>query len=114
MVALGGAVGSSLRYAITLLAAQLGMQSYWGTMIVNALGSFAIGALSASLSSQTLSLFLVVGLCGGFTTYSTFSLQTITLLQQGNLVTAMLYIALTLIICLLSTYAGWKLCNYIV
>jgi len=107
----GGAVGSVLRYVCSILSLLWGVQAHWGTMIVNAIGSFLIGILAATLSEETWTLLLVVGLCGGFTTYSTFSMQTISLLQSGNISTALLYITVTICVCLLFTYLGWK-CKY--
>lgn len=111
LVMAGGAVGSVLRYVCSILSLLWGVQAHWGTMIVNAIGSFLIGILAATLSEETWTLLLVVGLCGGFTTYSTFSMQTISLLQSGNISTALLYITVTICVCLLFTYLGWK-CKY--
>jgi len=109
LVMAGGALGSALRYAFSLLSLHFGVQAHWGTMVVNALGSLLIGILAAVLSEETWTLLLIVGVCGGFTTYSTFSLQTISLLQNGNTSTALIYIAVTLCICLLFTYIGLKI-----
>ena len=85
LVALGGALGSMARYWATLaVTAALGPRYPWGTLGINVLGSFAI-ALTAALGTGRLPLspetrlFVMVGICGGFTTFSSFSLQSLQL-----------------------------------
>ncbi len=88
-VALGGAVGSVLRY---LTVAALGAP--WAVAAVNVLGSFAIGVLFVALSSRTqLSLLLMTGVLGGFTTFSAFSLDALKLWQSGQTLQAAFYVA---------------------
>jgi CrcB protein len=84
LVAAGGALGSVLRYGISLLAAaQLGAGFPWGTLAVNVIGSAGIG-IAAGLGVQgEARLLLVTGLLGGFTTFSAFSLETGLLLERG-------------------------------
>jgi CrcB protein len=94
LVGLGGAIGSVARYGLGLLLLQisLAMQMPLATTIVNIAGSFALGCLAGSSSdrSQPFYLFLAVGCCGGFTTFSTFSLEMVEHLQQGRLGVALL------------------------
>ncbi len=94
LVGLGGAIGSVARYGMGLLLLQISMatQMPLATTIVNISGSFALGCLAGSSSdrSQPFYLFLAVGCCGGFTTFSTFSLEMVEHLQQGRLGVALL------------------------
>ncbi|WP_439598507.1 fluoride efflux transporter FluC [Falsiroseomonas sp.] len=98
LVALGGALGSVLRYAISLLAVeQFGTAFPWGTLAVNILGSAAIG-LAAALGVQgELRLLLVTGVLGGFTTFSAFSLETGLLFERSPWLAAA-YVAASLIL----------------
>ena len=108
-VGLGGATGAVLRYGLTLLASAVGISGNIATFIVNVLGSFAMGCLMGVCREGTWMLFLTVGLCGGFTTYSTFSMQSVSLLQQGRWGLAALYIFGTLIACFLMAWLGFLL-----
>jgi fluoride exporter len=84
LVAGGGALGSVLRYCISVLAIEtLGTAFPWGTLAVNVLGSAAIGVLGGLGIGGELRLLLVTGLLGGFTTFSAFSLETGLLWQRG-------------------------------
>ena len=84
LVAAGGALGSVLRYAVSvLMAASLGAGFPWGTLAVNVLGSTAIGALAALGVEGGWRLLLVTGLLGGFTTFSAFSLETALLWERA-------------------------------
>ncbi|GBD18264.1 Putative fluoride ion transporter CrcB [bacterium HR27] len=94
-VALGGALGATLRYLVTGWVQQRVDFFPWGTLAVNFLGSFLIGivlelTLRGFLSSQA-RLFLAVGILGGFTTFSSFSWETLALLEDGDLVPALAY-----------------------
>lgn len=85
-VALGGALGALARYGIGLAAARaFGVAFPWGTLIVNAIGGLAMGALAARLGpdKEHLQLLLGVGVLGGFTTFSAFSLETVRLVQEA-------------------------------
>lgn len=112
-VCLGGALGSGLRYLISLgLPLLLGKGFPYATLTVNLLGSFLMGILMAlALHSHWLSpewrLTLTTGLMGGLTTYSTFNYETLELFQRGAWALAGLNILLTLGLCLLAGMAGW-------
>lgn len=107
MVGLGGALGSILRYTITLATAALkNVPAMVGTFVANIVGCFTIGVVIAACDKESLILLLSVGFCGGFTTFSTFSAQTIAALQSGKYGVAACYILATLIVCFLMTWAG--------
>lgn len=109
-LALGGAAGTLARYAVaTALAAWLGAAFPYGTLAVNLVGAFALGALASSSAGPTLTLTLGTGFLGGFTTYSTFSLDTVKLLQGGHYGLAATYVGITLVGGLLGTAAGLSL-----
>jgi CrcB protein len=99
-VALGGALGASLRHLATLL-----WPAPWGVMAVNVAGSLLIGVLAVRLS-PALAPFLVTGVLGGFTTFSAFSLDTLRLLEGGRLGAAALYVLGSVALSLLACAAG--------
>jgi fluoride exporter len=113
-VALGGALGSMARFGLAAAVASLtGPQFPWGTLLINILGSFVIGWFGALTGSRgavsvapDLRVFVMVGICGGFTTFSSFSLQTLELLQAGELFWAGGYILGSVVLCLLGVWAG--------
>jgi CrcB protein len=116
-VALGGAIGSVGRFWLTgVMMALTGPRFPWGTLLINVLGSFVIG-LVAGLTLTTdriamhpdVRIFLMTGICGGFTTFSAFSLQTLELLQSGDTVSAMGYATGSVVLCVVATYGGWAL-----
>jgi fluoride exporter len=114
LVGVGGAVGSLARYWMTLISAQLVGETFpWGTLAINVIGSFVIGAVAALTGgdgalagNMSLRLLVMVGICGGFTTFSSFSLQTFLLLREGALLWAAAYVAGSVLICLAGTAAG--------
>jgi CrcB protein len=113
MVMIGGAIGSLARYAISVLALPISQQLPWGTIIINISGSFVIG-LFGTLTlahgrfpvSETTRLFVMIGLCGGYTTFSSFSLQTLDLMRNGAMVRAALNIGLSVALCIGAVAAG--------
>jgi fluoride exporter len=109
-VALGGAAGSVARYVTTLALTPLTTTFPYATLLVNVLGSFLIGYFSRIFSipehDPVMRLALTTGLCGGFTTFSALSAETVTLLQQGRTGRAMTYIALSLALGLGATALG--------
>ncbi len=115
LVALGGALGSVARYWATLaVTAALGPRYPWATLGINVLGSFVI-ALTAALGTGRLPLsaetrlFIMVGICGGFTTFSSFSLQSLQLLQDGEFPAALAYMLGSVLLCVLASWAGMAL-----
>jgi fluoride exporter len=112
LVAVGGAVGSVARYAVTLAGTWAwGPEFPWGTIIINVVGSFVItffGALTAPYgeSAQGPRILVMVGFCGGFTTFSSFSLQTFELAQTGHRVGVAANILLSVCLCLAAAWAG--------
>ena len=113
-VALGGAIGSMARYGISVAAARAWGPEYpWGTILINVAGSFLIsfvGTLTAGSgaipASQGVRIFVMVGLCGGFTTFSSFSLQTLELAQDGRWLGAAGNVLLSMALCLIAVTAG--------
>lgn len=94
IVGLGGFLGSISRYAVFLISAKyFGERSYPGTLIVNLTGCLLIGLLAggALKNHQQLSLFLIIGFCGAFTTFSTFGMDGMKLLRDGLTLEMMLY-----------------------
>lgn len=114
MVAVGGAAGAVARYAVYLLVQRLEQHAALATLGVNALGAFVIGLLyvlfahRAGLGPQWQHL-LSVGFLGAFTTYSTYSLDALKLLQQGQVLAALLYLLGTMLLCLLAVWLGASL-----
>lgn len=115
-VALGGAIGSMLRYlASSGVYLWLGRGFPYGTLTVNLLGSFLIGLMTEALILQRLTIALeyrtaiIAGVMGGFTTFSSFSLETFNLLEQGQIGKAGLNIAVSVFGCLLAVWAGLAL-----
>jgi len=118
-VCFGSALGGGARYLVSLGMARLLGQSFgYGTLTVNAVGSFLIGALMYTSAEgwalpPTLRLALPTGVLGGFTTYSTFSYETLRYLQEGAFATALVNALVTLFGCLLATFLGWMLARWL-
>jgi fluoride exporter len=111
-VCLGSALGGGARYLVSQAALQLlGTGFPYGTLAVNVIGSFAIGAimhvgLESTLLSPMARLFLTTGVLGGFTTYSTFNYETLGLVGEGDWLRAGLNVAVTVVACLLAGLLG--------
>jgi len=119
-VGIGGAVGSMLRYWLSGLVAntRIGEVFPLGTMVINVSGSFVIGILGAITRPGgrfdphwriLVTQLLMVGLCGGFTTFSSFSLQTLNLARDGQWLYAGLNITLSVVLCLVAVWLGFAL-----
>lgn len=111
MVALGGAVGATLRFGVVSGAQMLGLVYPLGTLLVNVIGSCLIGIAAAYWMltggvSSTTQLFFQTGVLGAFTTFSAFSLDTLTLWQNGYVRTAALNVVLNVCLCLIAIAAG--------
>ena len=109
-VALGGAVGAVLRYLTNVGVMRLiGPGFPWGTLIVNIAGSFAMGVLVVVLAHKGGMRFaplLMTGVLGGFTTFSAFSLDTLTIWERGEPVSAFIYVAVSVLVSLAAIVAG--------
>jgi fluoride exporter len=114
-VAIGGAIGSMARHWSTAVANVLfGAAFPWGTLLINIIGSFVIGffvaitgpdgRFDAPLSAR---LFMMTGICGGYTTFSAFSLQTLTLFQDGAWLRGGGYVIASVALCLIAVWAGY-------
>ncbi len=113
IVCAGGALGSGGRYLVsTWTARTLGADFPRGTFLVNVTGSFVLAfifAVPGSRLSPELRLFLGAGICGGYTTYSSFNTETLALLDQGSAGLATANLALTVVGCLVAGIAGLAL-----
>jgi fluoride exporter len=113
-VGIGGTLGCLGRYWIAELFAALGITAFpWATLFVNVTGSFLIGLIATLtgpdgrlLVAPELRQFWMVGVCGGYTTFSAFSLQTLTLAQGGEWAKAALNTLLSAVLCLLAVWLG--------
>jgi fluoride exporter len=113
-IALGGAIGSMGRYWVGLRVATLtGLAFPWGTILINILGSLVIGFFAAFTGPDgrvavpfNVSAFVMVGLCGGFTTFSAFSLQTLLLARDGRLLQAGVNVLVSVVLCLVAVAIG--------
>src|SRR5436190_19411822 len=111
LIALGGAVGSLLRYLLGGAVQRMSASGFpIGTMFVNVSGCFVIGILVRQFMNMQLSpdlrALLIVGFCGGFTTFSTFSAETLGLIDGGEYARATGYVVLSVGLCLAATLAG--------
>jgi CrcB protein len=113
-IAVGSALGGVARHWCNEIAARwVGLDFPWGTLLINVLGSFIIGVFftltgpdgrfDASLDAKA---FVMVGICGGYTTFSAFSLQTLALMQEGAWLRAGAYIVASVALCLLAVWIG--------
>ena len=111
LVALGSALGGAARFLLAgWVGARLGESFPWGTVLVNVLGSALIGALAAQeeMLSPEARQFLMVGVLGGFTTFSSFSLQTLRLAQDGDWVRAAGNVLGSVALCLAAVAVGYR------
>ena len=120
IVMLGGALGTLARYLVGLAAVPISQDLPWGTIIINIVGSFIIGFFGTLTlahgrfpSSDNLRLFVMVGICGGFTTFSAFSLQTLDLLRAGAPSRAGINIVASVVLCILSVALGHYIASQI-
>lgn len=114
-IALGGALGSVARYAVSEAIGHVAPSGFpWGTLLVNATGSFVIGVFAALATpdgpwavSPNARLFVAIGICGGYTTFSSFSLQSLNLMREGAMGPALVYIAASVVLCLAGVWLGF-------
>jgi fluoride exporter len=111
-VGLGGGIGAMLRYYFSSIIKHASFP--YNTLLINIAGSLLIGivfGLSAKTDtiSAELKLFLATGICGGFTTFSAFSLENMQMLKEGNYLMASMYIFASVAICILAVFGGYKI-----
>jgi len=120
-VALGGALGTTARYWLSgAVARAVGETFPWGTMVINIGGSFVIGFFGALTGpdgrwfvGSTARQFVMIGICGGYTTFSSFSLQTLNLANDGEWFRAGANIGLSVALCLIAVWVGVALASLI-
>lgn len=120
-VALGGALGSMSRYWLSgFIANRFGQSFPWGTVIVNITGCFIIGFFNTLTVAEgrvaappDVRTFFMIGICGGYTTFSSFSLQTLALAQEGEWLYAAGNVMLSVVLCLLGVWLGHLLAAFI-
>jgi CrcB protein len=113
-IAIGGALGSVARYGCSSLAARLVGETFpWGTLIINVTGSLIIGFFATLtgpdgrvLAAPDVRQFVMVGICGGYTTFSSFSLQTLNLVRDGDMLAAGGNITGSVVLCLAAVWLG--------
>lgn len=116
-IAIGGALGSTARFWLGAVVAEvMGPQFPWGTILINIAGSFIIGFFGTFtgpggrvIASFNMRAFVMVGICGGFTTFSSFSLQTLDLARENHWAQAGGNVVLSVVACLIAVWAGHAL-----
>lgn len=117
LVLLGGGIGSVARYLLSYFFAKNDTTQFpWATFIANGIGCLLIGLLYGyiqknNLQNETLKLLLITGFCGGFTTFSAFSLENIQFIQNQNYNLALIYTLTSIIIGFLAVIIGFKIFN---
>ena len=115
LVALGGALGSVARYLVSVWSVRLAGPNFpWGTLTVNVVGAFLIGLMVETIArrfdaSAEMRLFLVTGILGGFTTWSSFTLDAVALFERGDLGLSALYLGGSLVVYFAAVFAGLAL-----
>ena len=117
LVGVGGFIGSIARFLVQKLNLNWQVLSIpMGTLTVNVLGSLLIGFIigvsgKSEIISPSLRLFLMVGICGGFTTFSSFTAENMTLMQNGQFATVLIYTGLSILLGFLAVYLGYAFSN---
>ncbi len=115
-IAMGGAIGASLRYlTVGWVARVFGTALPFGTLAVNVVGSLLMGVLAVAMVARLQNVdlpiapFVMTGILGGFTTFSAFSLDTVVLIEEGRVLAAALYVGLSVVLSILALLAGMLL-----
>jgi CrcB protein len=116
LVAIGGALGSMMRYGLSGMVTQMTGGTFpYGTMFVNVTGALMIGVIASLAAPESIfflpaptRLFLMTGICGGYTTFSTFSLETFNLLREGEFLPAMANMLLSVVLCVVAVWIGYS------
>jgi CrcB protein len=114
-VAIGGAIGSVARYLVAVGSSKiLGSNFPWGILVINVTGSFLIGVFAGLFATkwdlpQAVRIFLTVGICGGYTTFSTFSLDSYYLIERGQLGAALTYMIGSVVLSISALVSGLHL-----
>jgi CrcB protein len=113
VVMIGGAIGTLARFVVSVLALPISRDLPWGTIIINVTGSFVIGFFGTfTLANgryqvpESIRLFVMVGLCGGYTTFSAFRLQTLDLMRSGANLRALINVIASAVLCICAVAAG--------
>ncbi len=119
IVMIGGAIGTLARYTISMLTLPISRELPWGTIAINVTGSFIIGFFGTlTLAhgrfpvSENVRLFIMAGLCGGYTTFSAFSLQTLDLLRAGAAVRAGVNVVASVTLCIGAVAVGHLIASH--
>jgi CrcB protein len=119
LVSAGAAIGGALRYGISsYIQKNISVIFPYGTLVINVVGSFLLGIIMFYLNEKELigsdfRLFLTVGFCGGFTTFSTFSYETLSLLRDSEIGLAIYNVLLNIILCLVGIYLAYLISKLI-
>ena len=116
-IMLGGAVGTAARFGLSGLAVRWFGETFpWGTLVVNVTGCLAIGVVAGAgggegglMSSHIFRQFFMIGVCGGYTTFSSFGLQTLNLMQNGEWLKAGANVLFSVALCLIAVWLGHTL-----
>lgn len=113
-VMLGGAFGALGRFGLNMLFKQSGLALFWATFSANVLGCLIIGWVYQWFSrqadiSENLQLFVMVGILGALTTWSTFSMETVLMMEQGEILKALVYTLITVVACFTAFWIGMKI-----
>jgi len=114
LVFLGAGLGGALRHGVNLVALRVAEEGFpWGTLFINAAGSLVMGLFAGFFafkagegSTQSLRLFLMTGVLGGFTTFSAFSLETILMWERGEAASALLYVVASVVLAVVGLFLG--------
>lgn len=120
-IAIGGALGTTARFWLSgVVARSFGETFPWGTLVINVTGSFVIGFFGALTGpdgrlfvGSTARQFVMIGMCGGYTTFSSFSLQTLNLMNDGEWFRAGANVGLSVLLCMIAVWTGVVLANLI-